>query len=413
MPDQTVPVTWVPQEELYYCGPAVAQMTLGALGVAPPALTDRSWQDVLWEQIKDNTDAVRPAAAGPGSPANPAYPSQKCEKCSGEWQCWSATPLALRRVLNNHETGVTFSVNRRDEERQGTILLTKTIDRGIPGIALVYGWGHWLVVDGYRYDDGLEDGCDLGGRTVDGFYLRNSNASEALHFVSCATWHSNYLSYIPCGQYTDDVVVLSAIRSAEQIGAPESHPQAAMMKRVSGPERRQARRAGSGLLEPEAAAQEARRAAVGLLQSARWKPALSGASTASPLIVQRLDREDSYYYIVPFTRDGSITARLIVNAMTGRFEEAAGVERAGEILPPFVEPGLLFKELTGARVDLPGFRARVVRPGMVGEHPVLVWRPCRESTSPFLPFYLRTLGSDFLYLRVDGQRFTQLTAGPV
>ena len=46
MAEVTVPVTWMEQENLYYCGPAVARMTLAALGVAPPPihrLAGRLW----------------------------------------------------------------------------------------------------------------------------------------------------------------------------------------------------------------------------------------------------------------------------------------------------------------------------------------------------------------------------------
>ena len=39
----------------------------------------------------------------------------------------------------------------------------------------------------------------------------------------------------------------------------------------------------------------------------------------------------------------------------------------------------------------------------VGLHPVLVWKPCRQSPSPFLPFYQFSVGGSFEYLRVDGE----------
>jgi hypothetical protein len=40
-----------------------------------------------------------------------------------------------------------------------------------------------------------------------------------------------------------------------------------------------------------------------------------------------------------------------------------------------------------------------------------VWRPCRESLSPFYPFKLVSYGAHRLYLRSDGQIFTRLTVG--
>ena len=41
--------------------------------------------------------------------------------------------------------------------------------------------------------------------------------------------------------------------------------------------------------------------------------------------------------------------------------------------------------------------------------PFLVWRPCRESWSPHLPFYQITVGDYRLYVRLDGEVFTRLT----
>jgi hypothetical protein len=68
----------------------------------------------------------------------------------------------------------------------------------------------------------------------------------------------------------------------------------------------------------------------------------------------------------------------------------------------------LRKETEGA-ADVLRFR---VRDGLVGEHPVLVWKPCLQSRSPFLPFYQLSVGDSFVYYRVDGERFSKLTTRP-
>jgi hypothetical protein len=41
-------------------------------------------------------------------------------------------------------------------------------------------------------------------------------------------------------------------------------------------------------------------------------------------------------------------------------------------------------------------------------YPTLVWKPCRESLSPFWPFHMFTVGSHRIYVRVDGEVFTAL-----
>ena len=132
-----------------------------------------------------------------------------------------------------------------------------------------------------------------------------------------------------------------------------------------------------------------------------------------PLTVQRLDLDDDYYYIVPFTRGGVLTARLMIDARENRFVEATGIETAGQRLPPYIDPVRLLEESYGRVIDLPHVRKRIIRPGTVGLHPVLVWKPSAESSSPWLPFYQLSVGDEFVYLRVDGRLTDRLRTGPV
>ena len=164
------------------------------------------------------------------------------------------------------------------------------------------------------------------------------------------------------------------------------------------------------LLKPEAAIETAERAATLLLgASPRWQPSLTTRTWETPLLVQRLDRNDNYYYIVPCRRDQGITARLSVNAISGRFMEASAIEVEGLTLPPYVEP--MLTGFFGSSFDLPAVSGRILRAGTVGQHPVLAWRPCSESQTPFLPFYLLTVGDRVVYWRVDGTRYDHLNQG--
>lgn len=65
-----------------------------------------------------------------------------------------------------------------------------------------------------------------------------------------------------------------------------------------------------------------------------------------------------------------------------------------------------FKTVVGRRFELGGDRGRLlVRKDAVCLYPHLVWRPCRESLSPYYPFFMFTLGNERLYVRVDGAVF--------
>lgn len=168
------------------------------------------------------------------------------------------------------------------------------------------------------------------------------------------------------------------------------------------------------IVSPELVMTEAVAAAKALLESQteRWRIALSSATPAALRLVQRLDREDDYYFIVSFQTSTYDTARLLMDARTNRLGEAIGVDTAGAALRPFLDPAVVLREWYDRTLDLPRVRGRVIRRGTAGLHPVLVWRPCQQSTSPFLPFYLISVGDQFVYWRVDGKAFDRLTTGP-
>jgi hypothetical protein len=48
-------------------------------------------------------------------------------------------------------------------------------------------------------------------------------------------------------------------------------------------------------------------------------------------------------------------------------------------------------------------------PGAPLASPVVVWRPCRESTSRFLPFWRYQIDGRPVYVRADGIAFDELT----
>jgi hypothetical protein len=146
-----------------------------------------------------------------------------------------------------------------------------------------------------------------------------------------------------------------------------------------------------------------------LLESARWQPALAAAEAQQPLLVQELDRNDGFYYIVPFHTGSYVTARIIIDAVSGIFGEASGIEGAQRSLPPYVNPDEVVNTWYGNPFTVGDLGLRVLRHGTVGRHSVLVWRACEQSLSLFEPFYVLMVGDQVVYLRVDGDRFDRLT----
>lgn len=201
MPDVTVPVTWVQQEELYSCGPATAQMTLAAVGVLTPS-SPPTWQQRLWERVQALTLETRPPGAGPGTPHAPSFPTQLCERCpKQDYTCWATSPQALERVLNDEQGVASYAVGTHATEASATTAILDTLDRNLPGIALVRGWKHWVVVDGYLHSE--PDFWSVSGRNLNGVYLKNPQV-QAVQYVHWREWRNRYLSFVPCGQYANE-----------------------------------------------------------------------------------------------------------------------------------------------------------------------------------------------------------------
>jgi hypothetical protein len=211
MPEVVVPTTFVAQETLFLCGPACAQILLMSLGGKAPA-GPPTWQEHLWVDVQAQTLEQRPAGAGPGTPTSPAFPTQKCERCSATspWNCWSTTPPALERVMNLRQGTATFSVAIEATEQLATTRLVATLDLTVAPAALVFGWQHWVVVDGYRYND--PNHILVAGVRLNGVYVRNPRTTASLHYVSIQWWFDRYLQSVPCGTYINNYVVLRAVR---------------------------------------------------------------------------------------------------------------------------------------------------------------------------------------------------------
>jgi len=204
MPDKNLGVAPVQQETDWFCGPASAQMVLAFLGVANPAAA-RSWQQQLRDYIEANTNARRPSRTECPPPAdNPYFKEQKCE-CGCE--CWATTPNVLKRMLNAKQGVVTYEIKKPTTERGATDAMLDSIDQGRPAIALVEGWQHFVVIDGYRHDE--NGSTSTFGRNLNGVWYCDP-LDGALHYKDFTVWEDEYLFWVPCGTYVDKLVVIRA-----------------------------------------------------------------------------------------------------------------------------------------------------------------------------------------------------------
>lgn len=179
------------------------------------------------------------------------------------------------------------------------------------------------------------------------------------------------------------------------------------------------------LISPEDAQAGARKglASYGLLARSDWRPRLwddnlhALRSLWQPLLVQRLDATDDFYYLVPVgSSDEAIGAVVRVDGLTGEYLESSafaprGAERTWGSMAAEWRTEIDTRRRIAARAPVRTGDSGVsaTESAMVRVHPPFVWKPCVESRSPFYPFRLVATQSGQFYVRIDGKEFASLT----
>lgn len=367
------------QEEDDYCGPAVAQMTLSGLGV-------RKTQDQLWDALQDEFDAQ-------GLPA--------CERCEPvECSPWSTPPEALAAVLENLGNVPIKLVSETDVAATDHAIVWSIVNH-VAASVLVYGWRHWVIVYGYRANKTPTSATDT-AYILEGLHVRDPWATEpATRFVKATQWRSKYLTGVECGRFTGRFVAVCDPDSP----LPPKGPTVPTIK-VS---------ATARLVSVQQAVTAAKDGIerAGLLEDDVWREAMRQTTPGEPRLVHRLDRPGSFYYLVPFARKAQVTVLAMVDGASGEFVEGQAAENSKRSFPFADPPAKATDVLTARRVDVPGWRrhALLQREGVTASS-ALVWKPCRESLSPYLPFTMLTFGRHQFYLRADRELFASLSEAP-
>jgi hypothetical protein len=383
------------QDEWDYCGAACSEMVLEALGGGILG------QDILFGAIQ----------------------SHNLKETTG----WYSAPDGIAWVLDNSPTTTpgTFAANICVDAASISRQIAWSIyDAELPAVALVYGQQHWVVVRGFQAsalpkasDDasysissfdvnnpcpavpdpakagfppphGATDGCGSGG---------NHGAGD--ENIAYTQWADTYMTGVRRGAWKGFVAVCS----------PAYDPCSSVAMRPMAH-----RASGDRILTHEEVVTYSLAGLkdFGLRDRKAWKRSLSGTTPGKPMLVQRLDRTDEFYYIVPMESGPNIAHVLVcINARFGDYLQAVRVSVPGGS----AFAGLNFDSLAALasvldrRFSAGKRRGKfVVRPEASALYPTLVWRPCRESRSPYYPFFMITVGNHKIYVRVDGQVFTRL-----
>ena len=91
------------------------------------------------------------------------------------------------------------------------------------------------------------------------------------------------------------------------------------------------------------------------------------------------------------------------------YQQATALPRGGSSILTALDSKTVLRETLERPIDLGDRAGRLtVRREAYCLYPTLVWRPCRESLSPFVPFHMVTVGDHRIYVRLDGRIFAGL-----
>jgi hypothetical protein len=377
------------QDTDYYCGAACAQMVLEQCGAG------------LLNQVDLYNDNHSHSTTEGG---------------------WATAPDGLTWTMNNRQSSKYFVLDALDTEDAISRMLAWTIHHyKISPIAMVYGWAHWVVVRGFTASDTPSSSMDV-GYTLSGFDINNpwpptptpspppphaggdvcgSGGARGVadEHISYTSWRNDYMTGIPGGHWAGKFVAVC-------------DPEPPAIRRPESQRDHRSRFDGAKIIESKLAVDLAFQATeeAGLSTRENWAKALDGTEAAQPILVQRLDRADSFYWIVPRIRHGVTTAVVNIDARFGDYLQARALPSADSSALLMVDRSEVNSMIFGRKFQLPNDQGElIVREGLACISDHWVWRPCRESLSPFYPFKMVSYGAHRLYVRSDGQVFTRLT----
>lgn len=379
------------QDTNYYCGAACAQMVLSTVGAG---LLD---QDDLYNENHSHS-TIEPN--------------------------WATGPDGLYWTMNHRQSQTYFALDALSTEDAISRMIAWTIHHyKVAPIALVFGSAHWIVVRGYTATAAPSSSTDT-SYAIEGFDVNNpwpptpapgpppphsegdvcgSGGSRGVadEHISYSAWQSDYMTGVDFGYWNGKFVAVCD---------PSPPPSGLPLKRI----KQTQLPIRTSILDRSEILENLGRLLdeLCILRLDPWRKSLGDANPTDPILVERLDRPESFYWMVPMGSEGETSAAVSIDARSGAYRQAARLPESDLDFRALLDEGEVRKQVVGQRFELPGLEGRLlVRDEAVCVYPHFVWRPCLESLSPFYPFRMVTVGGRRLYIRVDGEVFTSLTVG--
>jgi hypothetical protein len=393
---KNLPLGYHTQDKKDFCGAACAQMILHQMG------TGILEQKDLFKFIQANNSA-----------------KEKTEP-------WNSGPTGLNEAMNffnPHKDKCTFEIyNFRTEHRISRKIVWTIIHYQVAPIALVMDGSHWVAVKGFQTDQAVKSADDVSYGIV-GFFINDprpitpephpppahelgDRCGDSLEFgidnqhISYNTWVTTYMTSNQVGKFWKNKFI--AICDPEP--APRKKGKQIKMKNLYD---------GKKMIDKESAIKCAMNYLKDFEMSDNYnfKEILNSVTPGNPVIVQRLDKKEDYYYLVPMeASNGNVHCLVSVDGRFGDYRESC---YAKGIKNPLGFKTLNQKDIykriedwlhQDNKIVVSEFNHKTVR-----IDPMMRWKPCKESYSPYLPFYVVSIGKSKLFVRIDGKVFTELT----
>lgn len=128
--------------------------------------------------------------------------------------------------------------------------------------------------------------------------------------------------------------------------------------------------------------------------------AIKDTIAAEPLLVERIDRKNSFYYIVPFNRNDKTALLIIIDAKTGAFGETTYLKE------PASYPKI--KKEDAKKILSSALNGKKAKEEIFQQDPTLVWKPSEQTQSPYEPLWQMRIGSKNWYIDQKGKVYDKV-----
>jgi len=361
---------------------------------------------------------------------------------------WLSSPQGITKVLNKHKSpdkkAGNFKLYKDKSGENLTNKITGFISRfKVPCIALVETGDHWIVVNGYHTKSEIRNATMAGGpdQLIDLWYNDpiNIDVPNPKLFtqgnIDLHRWLHGYIfnRYRLPGIFKGKCVAicdpLSEDEKDEESEKGEKEPaesnvpskqpyQSFYMPRkyqpfIQKPLENVIPASGKKIVHPKTVVKYTSHVVKdrGFGQVKFLKKSLYNNYTGKPVLVKQLNRKNGFYYIVPLHNPKTdVCALVMMGAYRCEYRESsfATNPKMKISFKPLNKKDIInvlkeALEKNKIKVNFP------ISMSKLSVQKQLVWKNCLESHSPFLPFYVVSLGIHKFYIRIDKVVFRKLT----